>query len=575
MPFLSEVDVYKLGLVLIVFVGAIGLHVLVNWTGELSLGHGAAVGFPAFVVAKLSFDHELSPIALLPIGVAAGALLGAAVGVTALRAKGIQVALVTLAAAVAVDRYFFTKEWFVGPAAGARVATPSIGPLELRTSRSLFVVLVVVVALAVGAAWMLYHSRLGRGLLWVKADPAAAAAFGVPVARYRVLAYTISGAFAGLAGGLTAMWVQRLTAQAFPLTLSFSYLVIVALAGAGFLAGVAIAAGALEGGRQFLPGADALILYGAPIALILTLTRSPGGLNGLIARASTRLRRRRPDRAAVDAYAGHERGVERTHRRGAGAPAPGPILEVESARVRFGGVQALDGVSLSVVAGSVVGIIGPNGAGKTTLFDAITGLTRLDAGTIRFGERDVTRLPAAARAGRGMGRSFQSLGLMTDESATCNVMAAQFLSAGYANRDLAIRPWRWRAGERRIAARADGLLHGFGLNGNSAQPVGELSFATARFVELAAVLVEEPALVLLDEPTTGLDSADVDVLRGVVRELRAGGTTVVVIAHDVGFVMDCCDDVYVLAEGKVLAHDRPEVIQRHPAVVAAYLGAPA
>ena len=120
---------------------------------------------------------------------------------------------------------------------------------------------------------MLYHSKLGRGLLWVKADPAAAAAFGIPVARYRALAYTIAGAFAGLAGGLTAMWVQRLTPQSFPLTLSFTYLVIVALAGRGFLGGVAVAAGALEGGRLFLPGADALILYGAPIALILTLTR--------------------------------------------------------------------------------------------------------------------------------------------------------------------------------------------------------------------------------------------------------------------------------------------------------------
>ena len=404
LPFLSEVDVYKLGLVLIVFVGAIGLHVLVNWTGELSLGHGAAVGFPAFVVAKLSFDHEISPIALLPVGIAAGALLGAVVGVTALRARGIQVALVTLAAAVAVDRYFFTKEWFVGPAAGARVATPSIGPLELRTSRSLFAVLIVVVVLAVGVAWMLYHSRLGRGLLWVKADPAAAAAFGVPVGRYRVLAYAISGAFAGLAGGLTAMWVQRLTAQSFPLTLSFSYLVIVALAGAGFLAGVAVAAGALEGGRQFLPGADALILYGAPIALILTLTRSPGGINGFLARARARLRR--PSRATrlVDACTGHEMGVERTHRAHVGAPAGRSILEVEDARVRFGGVQALAGVSLSVGAGSVVGIIGPNGAGKTTLFNAITGLTRLDGGRIRFDGRDVTRLPAA-RARRARHRS--------------------------------------------------------------------------------------------------------------------------------------------------------------------------
>lgn len=284
-PLFAEVTAYKIGLVLIVVVAATGLHVLVNWAGELSLGHAAMVGFPAFAVAKLSADHGLSPIVLLPVGLAAGAAVGAVVGLPALRARGIQVALVTLAASVAIDRFFFTKPWFVGEAAGAAVSRPTLGPLELRTSRSLYFVLAAVVLLAVAVAWFLHRSKLARGMRWISVNPAAAAAFGIPVNRYRVLAYVVAGCYAGLAGGLTAMWVQRLTPQAFPQSQSFTYLVIVALAGRGFLGGVAIAAALIEGGRLLVSGSDALIAYGAPLGLILSLTSYRQGLNGLLARA--------------------------------------------------------------------------------------------------------------------------------------------------------------------------------------------------------------------------------------------------------------------------------------------------
>ncbi|HVM55345.1 MAG TPA: branched-chain amino acid ABC transporter permease [Acidimicrobiales bacterium] len=289
---LSEANVYKLGLVLIVMVAAIGLHVLVTWAGELSLAQAPIVGLPAFAVAKLSADHGLSPVYLLPLAIVVGVVTGALVGLPALRARGLQVALVTLAAGVAIDRFFFTREWVVGPPGGAAVATPTIGPLELTTARSLWPVLAVVVLGAVTAAWVIDHSKIGRGLRWVKAHPDGAAAFGIPVSRYRALAYGIAGAFAGLAGGLTAMWVQRMTPQAFPLGLSFTYLIIVALAGRGFVGGVAAAAVAVEGGRLFLAGGGALIAYAAPLGLILTLTRHQSGLNGFGRRAAELIKER-------------------------------------------------------------------------------------------------------------------------------------------------------------------------------------------------------------------------------------------------------------------------------------------
>ena len=251
------------------------------------------------------------------------------------------------------------------------------------------------------------------------------------------------------------------------------------------------------------------------------------------------------------------------------------LLEVRDVSRSFGGVRALDAVSLDVEEGSVVGLIGPNGAGKTTLFNVVSGLLLADDGSVRFAGDEIGRLSPHRRAALGIGRSFQNLGLMLDETVAFNVMTALHRSAPYTGPDVLLRPWLRNRGERALEQRCARALQRFGLLADRERRVRDLSFARARFAELAAVTAEAPRLMLLDEPTTGLDLAEVSRLDAVLGQLRRDGTTILLVAHDVRFVMGVCDRVYVLAEGRMLAQGPPRVVQAHPAVVEAYLGTPA
>jgi branched-chain amino acid transport system ATP-binding protein len=247
------------------------------------------------------------------------------------------------------------------------------------------------------------------------------------------------------------------------------------------------------------------------------------------------------------------------------------LLELREIGRSFGGVRALDDVNLDVDEGSIVGLIGPNGAGKTTLFNVVSGLQPAE-GSVVFDGHEIGHMPAHRRAMLGIARSFQNLGLMMDETAETNVLASLHRSAGYTGADVILRPWKRAAREGELRERAAGALDRFGLLDDRDRLVADLSFAKARFVELAAVVAEEPRLMLLDEPTTGLDLNEITTLVDALRDIKLRGTTMLIVAHDVGFVMQMCDEVYVLAEGRLLFHGPPEAVQTDESVIAAYLG---
>ena len=248
-------------------------------------------------------------------------------------------------------------------------------------------------------------------------------------------------------------------------------------------------------------------------------------------------------------------------------------LTVTDLVVRFGGVTALAGVSFTVPRGKVCGLIGPNGAGKTTLFDCVSRLTRPKSGRIDLAGRDLLALPAHRVAELGVARTFQHLGLVPSLSVRENVMlGAQGAGIGFL--PAALRLPGIRSRERQLRERADAVLDRLALAGIAARPAAGLPYGTLKRIELARALAAEPALLMLDEPASGLSHEEVDELAGVIEDVRAD-MTVLLVEHHMGMVMRLSDTVVVLDFGRVVATGTPAQVREDPAVLAAYLGTPA
>ncbi|MDE2344738.1 MAG: ABC transporter ATP-binding protein [Betaproteobacteria bacterium] len=248
------------------------------------------------------------------------------------------------------------------------------------------------------------------------------------------------------------------------------------------------------------------------------------------------------------------------------------MLKLENLSRQFGGVRALDDVTLSVPAGQIYGLIGPNGAGKTTVFNLVTGLFVPTGGTLEFDGRSLLGLPPERIARRGIARTFQNIRLFQEMTLIDNVIVGMHAHLPYGFLDLLLRTANFRDVERKARIRALQLLHRVGLGPQCDELAGNLSYGNQRKLEIARALASNPRLLLLDEPVAGMNATEKNEIMSLIRSLRQDHLTVFMIEHDMRFVMGLCDTVAVLNFGRIIAAGKPAAIQADPAVIEAYLG---
>ena len=556
---------WTLALTYVILLLSLGL--LVRTSGQVSLCQitFAAIGAVAF--SKLS-SGGVPWIPALLIGGLVVVPIGAILAVPAIRLSGLYLALATFGFGLLVQDMFYNSNVMFGVTnIGISMPTPHLSWLSVDSSTGFYYVVLLIVALAAIGVVVLTRSRLGRLLRSMSDSPLALTTSGTSVRVTMVIVFCISAYLAAIAGALSGMVVSTASGANYPPLMSLSLIALIMISVGGVPWYALIGAAGLGLVPVYLTSANTTnwleIIFGvaAITGAMGFQPQLPAAVTGLLDRLGGRGKQRVQEQKIKD---------QPSERARLAPPAP-MTLEVDGLTVGFGGLIAVDGLSLTAVPGRITGLIGPNGAGKTTVFNACSGLVTPRAGKVRLSDRDVTRLAAATRARSGLGRTFQQMELFDSLSVLDNVLVgyeASKAGGGVYSQVVA------RRGERRQGlALARSLLTLCGLAGLEDAQAGALSTGQRRLVELARCLAGPFSVLLLDEPSSGLDHRETEAFGQILKRVVAErGVGILLVEHDMALVMDVCDEIYVMDFGTRIFAGTPEEVRRSDVVRAAYLG---
>ncbi len=582
---------------------AVGLLILQGWSRELSLASAGLFAVAMYFTGILDRPDAHGkdwpwPLAAL-VGIAIAAGLMGILALCSAKLPGIYVISFTLVLQVLIERVIYPREYLTGGVlggAGQTITNPRPPFFGSQTSdQAYFVFCSIWLVLVLIAVKRLRHSPAGLAFLLVGADRQAASSVGINPLRFRVMAFVISGALAGMGGVLTCwLLVSAAPTLSYMAPQSLFFLAIPVLAGMDSIAFVLVMAATFQIIPVVLESWHINVFVMAGVGLALGALAGPRGAGGRASDLWKRIkfgdRRSRTARERVETttmrgaegLAGDPQTVSSAKLAGAlqivekwlpPRPEGDVAVQTSGIKVSMGAVHALDGASIVVPAGQMVGLIGPNGAGKTTLFDVISGLRIPDEGQVQLFGRDVVGVSAWDRATLGMARTFQTTRVIKELTVADNLLAGAHGRIPFSTLSFIVgRRAAWDAlAEAEDAAWAIARLLDIDRYWN--ERTSTLEFSARRRVEIGRAILAGPRLLLLDEPAAGLDPASSAALFTLIRQLHSDlGLTVLLVEHYVKAVLDTCDLVYVLAQGTVLASGTPAEIAAHPEVREHYLG---
>jgi branched-chain amino acid transport system permease protein len=548
---------------------ALGLVMLTGVGGATSFGQAAFVGIAAYATAWLTTAHGASPWfgLLLALALTGGAAV--VIGAITLRLGGHYLPLSTIAWGLSIALLFGNVAALGSHTGLSNVPPVRIGPWSLLDPRSMYYLVWVLVGLAYLFCRNVLDSRTGRAMRGLRGGNILLSSVGADPLRLRLTLFVLAALLAGVAGWLYAHTNRFVSPAPFDVRASIEYLLMAVAGGMGHLLGAIVGSALVllmkNTVQDVLPmltsrgGQFEAVVFALLFILLLQYAR--GGLMGLVAR---RWPMARPTPRPTTTEPLPRRPV----------PAKGStVLSVHGAVKRFGGLTAVDDVSFEVRSGEIVGLIGPNGAGKSTMFNLLTGTLPMTSGRVEFLGQDVTRLSQRAIARLGLGRTFQHVKLRPHMSLLDNVAlgAHARTRAGIVRAGLNLD----RAEEAQIVAEAWRQLDRIGLAERAHEQAGSLPLGTQRILEIARALAADPLLLVLDEPAAGLRQKEKQALGALLKRLRDEGVTVLIVEHDMDFVMKLVDRLVVMNFGSKLGEGLPAEVRADPRVQAAYLGAPA
>ena len=566
--------------ILIFLMVAVSATVLTGWAGQLSLGQFAFVAIGAYLTAY--YGQSLGYIPSVALGTLWGIGVAVVIGLPALRVRGLYLAIITLGFALAVSNYVIgikrLNTYFTG--FGSRLEPPVLdipilGKFDLATDKQAyyymcFIALLVVIAIVAH----IRRTGIGRSLIAVRDNDTNASAYTVSPMRAKLIAFAVSGGVAAFAGGLFAARNVTMVPDYFVPAESIRLVSVAVVGGLTSVTGAILGVLVIVALPLVFSNTDQLQLFASGVGMLILLLYVPGGLISVVDNARDVLLEYVARRTGWEPKRGRTTesvATLSTRERATESTSAVPLV-TEDVRVRFGGRYAVNGVSLQVNPGEVVGLIGTNGAGKTTLMNAVSGFVKSSGRIELFGER-IDHMASYRRSRLGMGRAFQNArifgGLTVRETLMVALEARQ--RSLLIPSMLALPPSP--PSERRKRKQAEEIISYLGLGRYADNLISELSTGTRRIVELGALLALDTKLMMLDEPTAGVAQKETEAFGPLIKAIQKDlGCAVLIIEHDMPMVMSISDRIYCLEAGTVIAEGTPDGVRADAAVIASYLG---